>query len=63
MLVFLGSTAVFAPVVGWFMEGLGARAGLWLGGLVALATPAAVALAKRAQIKRRAEALTGKAMP
>jgi MFS family permease len=63
MLVFLGSTAVFAPIVGWFMEVYGARAGLWLGGLIAIVTPAAVALAKRAQIKRRAEALTGKAMP
>ena len=63
MLVFLGSTAVFAPIVGWFMEVFGARAGLWLGGLIAIVTPAAVALAKRAQIKRRAEALTGKAMP
>jgi MFS family permease len=63
MLVFLGSTAVFAPIVGWFMEFLGARAGLWLGGLVAIGTAAAVALAKRAQIKRRSAMLTGKAMP
>lgn len=63
MLVFLGSTAVFAPIVGWFMELYGARAGLWLGGLVAIATPVAVALAKRAQLRRRAAALTGKAMP
>jgi MFS family permease len=63
MLVFLGSTAVFAPLVGWFMEQYGARSGLWLGGLVAIATPVAVAFAKRAQIRRRATALTGKAMP
>jgi MFS family permease len=63
MLVFLGSTAVFAPVVGWFMEFYGARAGRWLGGLVAIGTAAAVALAKRAQIKRRSAMLTGKAMP
>ncbi|MCD0443592.1 MFS transporter [Glycomyces sp. A-F 0318] len=63
MLVFLGSTAIFAPLVGWFMEQYGARSGLWLGGLVAIVTPAAVALAKRAQIRRRAAALTGKAMP
>ncbi|HEX2143091.1 MAG TPA: MFS transporter [Glycomyces sp.] len=63
MLVFLGSTAIFAPVVGWFMEVFGARAGLWLGGLVAIATAGVVALAKRAQVKRRAVALPGKAMP
>jgi predicted MFS family arabinose efflux permease len=63
MLVFLGSTAVFAPIVGVFMEIYGARAGLWLGGLVGIATPAALALAKRAQLRRRAAALTGKAMP
>jgi MFS family permease len=63
MLVFLGSTAIFAPVVGWFMEQFGARSGLWLGGLVAIATPVAVVFAKRAQLRRRATALTGKAMP
>lgn len=63
MLVFLGSTAVFAPIVGWFMELYGARAGLWLGGLVAIATPVAVAFAKRAQLRRRTAVLTGKAMP
>jgi hypothetical protein len=63
MLVFLGSTAVFAPIVGWFMEFFGARSGLWLGGFVAIGTAAAVALAKRAQIKRRSAMLTGKAMP
>ncbi|SDD90691.1 MFS transporter [Glycomyces harbinensis] len=63
MLVFLGSTAVFAPLVGWIMEQYGARTGLWLGGLVAIATPIALAFAKRAQIRRRATALTGKAMP
>ncbi|WP_158299925.1 MFS transporter [Glycomyces paridis] len=63
MLVFLGSTAVFAPIVGWFMEQYGARAGLWLGGLIAMATPTVVVFAKRAQLRRRAVALTGKAMP
>jgi len=63
MLVFLGSTAVFAPMVGSFMEFMGARSGLWLGGLVAIATPAALYLAKRSQVRRRAVALTGKAMP
>lgn len=54
MLVFLGSTAIFAPIVGVFMEVYGARAGLWLGGIVGIATPLALALAKRAQVKRRA---------
>jgi MFS family permease len=63
MLVFLGSTAVFAPVVGWVTEEFGARSGLWLGGIVAIVTPAMVALAKRAQIRRRSTALAGKAMP
>ncbi|MEU6858240.1 MFS transporter [Glycomyces sp. NPDC046736] len=63
MLVFLGSTAVFAPIVGWFMELYGARAGLWLGGLIAIIVPVAVALAKREQIRRRAMVLPGKAMP
>jgi MFS family permease len=64
MLVFLGSTAVFAPVVGWVMEEFGARSGLWLGGVVAMATPAVLALAKRSQLRRRgATAITGKAMP
>ncbi|WP_081913821.1 MFS transporter [Glycomyces sp. NRRL B-16210] len=63
MLVFLGSTAVFAPMIGWFMEQFGARAGLWLGGVVAIITPGVVVLAKRAQIRRRALALPGKAMP
>lgn len=63
MLVFLGSTAVFAPVVGWVMEAFGARSGLWLGGVVGIAAPAAIALAKRVQIRRRAGALAGKAMP
>ena len=63
MLVFLGSTAVFAPIVGWFMEQFGAQSGLWLGGFVAIVTPGMVLLAKRVQIRRRAMALPGKAMP
>ncbi|GAA2299957.1 MFS transporter [Glycomyces scopariae] len=63
MLVFLGSTAVFAPVVGWVMEEFGARSGLWLGGIVAIVTPVAVMLAKRSQMRRRTTVITGKAMP
>ncbi len=39
---FLGSTPIGGPIVGWVSEQLGARAGLWLGGLATLAVTAAV---------------------
>lgn len=35
-LVFMGTTPVGAPLVGWAAEVFGARSGLWLGGLVSL---------------------------
>jgi hypothetical protein len=37
---FLGSTTIGGPVVGWFAEVAGARWGLALGGLAALAAAA-----------------------
>jgi MFS family permease len=43
--VFLGSTPIGAPLVGWLAETAGPRAGLAVGGLAALATGALVALA------------------
>ena len=44
VLVFLGSTPVGGPLIGWFAEVAGAPASIWVGGLVSLVT-AAVALA------------------
>ncbi|MGA8296498.1 MAG: MFS transporter [Acidimicrobiales bacterium] len=44
MLVFLGSTPIGAPIIGWASQELGARAGLYIGGLASLAA-ALVALA------------------
>lgn len=32
ILVFLGSTPLFAPLIGWFGEVIGPRSGLWIGG-------------------------------
>ncbi len=37
MLVFLGSTPIGAPLIGWSCQELGARAGLYIGGLASLA--------------------------
>lgn len=37
VLLFFGTTPVGAPVVGWVAENVGARASIWLGGLVSLA--------------------------
>ncbi|HLX77577.1 MAG TPA: MFS transporter, partial [Acidimicrobiales bacterium] len=37
MLVFLGSTPIGAPIIGWASQELGARAGLYIGGLSSLA--------------------------
>ena len=36
MLVFLGSTPIGAPIIGWASQELGARAGLYIGGLSSL---------------------------
>jgi MFS family permease len=44
MLVFLGSTPIGAPLIGWACQELGARAGLYLGGLASVVA-ALVALA------------------
>lgn len=44
MLVFLGSTPIGAPIIGWASQELGARAGLYIGGLASLVA-ALVALA------------------
>ncbi|HIW62334.1 MAG TPA: MFS transporter [Candidatus Stackebrandtia excrementipullorum] len=46
ILVFLGSTPLFAPLIGWFGEVIGPRSGLWIGGAAGLAA-AAVAFAVR----------------
>jgi MFS family permease len=40
-MVFLGSTPIGAPIVGWVAESLGARAGFLVGGLASLAVGAA----------------------
>ncbi|MCH7232072.1 MFS transporter [Glycomyces sp. L485] len=63
LLVFLGSTAVFAPIVGWVCEVAGARAGLWLGGGVSVVAVAFAYAARHVRLRRRLEALPGKAMP
>ncbi|GAB3996405.1 hypothetical protein GCM10029992_16420 [Glycomyces albus] len=52
LLVFLGSTPVFAPLVGWVAEVAGARASLWMGGAVSVAA-AVAAYALRASRQRR----------
>ena len=44
-LVFLGSTPIGGPIVAWISEQLGARAGLAIGGIAALAAVAPAALA------------------
>jgi MFS family permease len=56
--VFLGSTPVGAPLVGWLAEVAGPRAGLALGGIAALATGLVVAAALREARPLRA-ALSG----
>ena len=45
--VFLGSTPIGSPFVGWFAEHVGVRAGFVLTGMVAVATGAAVLWARR----------------
>lgn len=44
VLVFFGTTPVGAPLIGWIAEEFGARASIWLGGLVSLACTLLVAL-------------------
>ena len=50
--VFLGSTPIGAPLVGWIAEAVGPRAGLVLGALAALAAAAGA----RVAFRRAAEA-------
>jgi MFS family permease len=60
-MVFLGSTPVGAPLVGWVAEAIGPRAGLVLGGAAALAAAAGARVAysrlraRRAPARRRCE--------
>jgi MFS family permease len=58
MLVFLGSTPIGAPVIGWASQELGARAGLYIGGLASLVASlvALFFVASRAGTSRRVEA-------
>ncbi|QSB05466.1 MFS transporter [Natronoglycomyces albus] len=61
MLVFIGSTPLCAPIVGWISEMYGARAGLWLGGIVTLLTAFAAYIAKarrKSTLARRATPMT-----
>lgn len=46
-LAFLGSTTIGAPIVGWFAESVGARWGLAIGGIAALAAASLGVLALR----------------
>jgi MFS family permease len=53
-LVFLGSTPLGAPVIGWISQTFGPRAGLASGGLVCLlAALGAIVVIKRGEIERR----------
>ncbi|MGA8113074.1 MAG: MFS transporter [Actinocatenispora sp.] len=60
VLMFQGSTPVFAPMVGWLAENLGARSSLWVGGLASVLSAAAV-LAYRS--KRRGVQVRLRARP
>jgi MFS family permease len=44
VLVFFGTTPIGAPLIGWIAEVHGARASIWMGGLVSLACTLVVAL-------------------
>ena len=64
LLVFLGSTAMFAPLVGWVCEVAGARAGLWLGGGVSIVAVVLAYALKHMRLRRRlADVVPSKAMP
>jgi predicted MFS family arabinose efflux permease len=53
-LVFLGSTPLGAPVIGWISQTFGPRAGLAAGGLICLlAALGAIVVIKRGEIERR----------
>ena len=53
-LVFLGSTPIGGPIIGWISQEWGARAGLFVGGALSLAAAGAAAWSVRRQ-SRRAE--------
>ncbi len=42
VLVFQGSTPIFAPMIGWLAEAFGARSSLWVGGVASILAAAAV---------------------
>jgi MFS family permease len=44
VLVFLGTTPIGAPIIGWLSERFGSRAGIWIGGLVTLGAGLVVAV-------------------
>jgi MFS family permease len=45
VLVFLGTTPIGAPLVGWLAERFGPRSGIWSGGLISLVAAIAMAVA------------------
>lgn len=42
LLVFQGTTPIFAPIIGWLAQVLGARSALWLGGAISILAAAGV---------------------
>lgn len=44
VLVFLGTTPIGAPLIGWLSERYGPRSGIWIGGLVSLLAAVVVAI-------------------
>ena len=54
-LVFLGSTPLGGPLIGWISQQWGARSGLFVGGAVSLVAAAAAALSVWRQRRRTAE--------
>jgi MFS family permease len=50
VLVFLGTTPVGAPLVGWCAERFGPRSGIWVGGLVSLVATVVIAVAHARRI-------------
>jgi MFS family permease len=44
VLVFLGTTPIGAPLIGWVSERYGPRSGIWVGGLISLCAAVAVAV-------------------
>ena len=61
--VFLGSTPIGSPIVGWFAEHVGVRAGFVLTGVVAVATGAAVLWARRRAVAAADAAAPERAEP